>query len=53
MKLNLSQITALTRQEQEQMNRYVHRCLLKVSGRMPEEMIEIKERNEDESRNRT
>lgn len=45
-RVNYRDMVALTRQEQEQMNRYVQRCLLKVSGRMPEEIIEIKEQDE-------
>jgi tetrahydromethanopterin S-methyltransferase subunit A len=49
-RVNYRDIVPLNQQEKDQMDRYVQKCLMKVSGRQPEEMIEIREseRNEDE-----
>lgn len=42
-RVNYRDIVPLNQQEKDQMDRYVQKCLMKVSGRQPEEMIEIRE----------
>lgn len=48
-RVNYRDIVPLNQQEKDQMDRYVQKCLMKVSGRQPEQAIEIKniERIED------
>ena len=45
-RVNYRDIVPLNQQEKDSMDRFCKNKLNKVSGRMPEEMIEIKEQDE-------